>query len=194
MAVDKKSLGIPASARPKNDPRLIDGLAGLEAAHGALQEGIDSIYKLPYELTSGMALKNFDLPTIGSQMFDGNDSAVKFIKQFDPSNQSGAVSFGLNIANKIKSELDGGKLFSDLMGPKIAALVGLSNEIKNLIPSLSLHFPDLAGVLNSKLQEIQNQMTSSLDELTKPIENIITSVDDASKKVNELVEKIESIK
>ena len=190
MAVDPKTLGIPASARPKNDPRLIDGLAGLETAHGALQGGIDSIYKLSYELTGGEVLKNFDLPTIGSQFFDGNSSAAKFIKQFDPNNKSGAVGFALGLVDKINSELDEGKLLKDLMGPQVACLVGSFVDISNIIPTLSLHFPDIAGMLKNKLQEIQNAMTAAIDGLLQPLRNLITSLADALQKVNDLIGKI----
>lgn len=183
-------LGIPASARPKGDPRLIDGLAGLETAHGALQKGIDSIYKLSYEMSAGEVLKNFDLPTIGSQLFDGNTNATKFIKQFDPNNSAGAVGFALNMVDKINSALDEGKLFKDIFGPQIACLAGSFVDISNIIPTLSLNFPDLAGMLRSKLQEIQNTISSALDGILAPIQNLLTSLADALQKVNDLIGKI----
>jgi hypothetical protein len=190
MAVDPKTLGIPASARPKNDPRAIDGLAGLESAHGAIQGGIDSIYKLSYELSAGNVLKGFDLPTIGSQIFDGNNSASKFIKQFDPGNKGGAVGFGLSIVDKINSALDEEKLFKDLLGPKIACLAGSFFDINSIIPTLTVNFPDLEGMLNSKLQEIQNSITSELDNALKPIQNALSDIADAGQKVNDLIGKI----
>ena len=190
MAIDPKTLGIPASARPKNDPRLSDGLAGLETAHGALQGGIDSIYKLSYELTGGNALKGFDLPTIGSQFFDGDSSAAKFIKQFDPSNKSGAVGFALGLVDKINSGLDENKLLKDLMGPQFACLVTSFVDISNIIPTLSFSFPDIAGMLKGKLQEIQNAMTSAIDGLLQPIRDLVTSLADALQKVNDLIGKI----
>jgi len=190
MAVDPKTLGIPASARPKNDPRLSDGLAGLETAHGALQGGIDSIYKLSYELTGGEVLKGVDLPSIGSQLFDGGTSAVKFIKQFDPSNKSGSVGFALGLVDKINSELDEGKLLKDLMGPQVACLINSFVDISNIIPTLSLNFPDIASMLKNKLQEIQNAMTAAIDGLLQPLRNLITSLADALQQVNDLIGKI----
>jgi hypothetical protein len=183
-------LGIPASARPKDDPRLIDGLAGLETAHGALQKGIDSIYKLSYELSAGEVLKNFDLPTIGSQFFDGNSSAAKFIKQFDPNNQSGAVGFGLGIVDKINAALDEEKLFKDVFGPQITCLVTSFVDISNIIPTISIQFPDIIGMLKSKLQEIQNTIASAINGILAPIQNLITSLADALQKVNDLIGKI----
>jgi hypothetical protein len=183
-------LGIPASARPKDDPRLIDGLAGLETAHGALQKGIDSIYKLSYELSAGEVLKNFDLPTIGSQFFDGNSNAAKFIKQFDPNNQSGAVGFGLGIVDKINAALDEEKLFKDVFGPQITCLVTSFVDISNVIPTISIQFPDIIGMLKSKLQEIQNTIASAIDGILAPIRNLITSLADALQTVNDLIGKI----
>jgi len=188
--INPNSMGIPASARPKDDPRLIDGLAGLEAAHGALQKGIDSLYKIPYELSSGQILKNFDLPSIGAQIFDGNTDAAKFIKQFDPNNKSGAVGFALGIVDKINSALDEEKLFKDIFGPKITCLVTSFADISNLIPTLSLNFPDIAGMLKSKLNEIQNAISSDIDGILAPINNLITSLADALQKVNDMIGKI----
>jgi len=188
--IDPITLGIPASARPAGDPRLIDGLKGLETAHGVLQNSIDSIYDLSYNLTGGEVLKNFDLPSIGSQFFDGNSNAAKFIKQFDPNNSSGAVGFALGLVDKINSELDEGKLLKDLMGPQIACLVTSFVDISNIIPTLSLNFPDIVGMLKNKLQEIQNAMTSAIDGLLAPIRELITSLADALQTVNDLIGKI----
>lgn len=188
--IDNSSIGIPASARPAGDPRLIDGLKGLETLHGTLQNSIDSMYDLSYKLTGGEVLKNFDLPSIGAQVFDGNGDAAKFIKQFDPNNKSGAVGFALGLVDKINSELDEGKLLKDLMGPQVACLVTSFVDISNIIPTLSLNFPDIAGMLKNKLQEIQNAMTSAIDGLLAPVRNLITSLTDALQTVNDLIGKI----
>ena len=190
VTIDPKTIGIPASARPAGDPRLIDGLKGLETLHGALQNSIDNIYDLSYSLSSGEVLKNFDLPSIGGQIFDGNSDAAKFIKQFDPGNKSGAVGFALGLVDKINSELDEGKLLKDLMGPQIACLVTSFADISNIIPTISLNFPDLAGMLRSKLQEIQNTISSAIDGVLAPIRNLITSLADAIQKVNDVIGKI----
>jgi hypothetical protein len=190
MAIDPQSIGIPMSARPLNDPRLIDGLAGLEAAHGALTNGIDSIYKLSYELSGSQILKNFDLPTIGSQIFDGNSSASNFIRQFDPNNSSGAVGFGLKIVDQINSQISGDKLFKDLFGPQITCLVNSFTDISNVIPKIQIQFPDIAAILKDKLREIQNAISSTLDRVLQPINNLLLSLTDVLRTVDDLIQKI----
>lgn len=190
MTIDPNSIGIPASARPANDPRGFDGVAGLESIHGALQNGIDSIYKISYELSSDQILKNFDLPTIGSQIFDGNGSATNFISQFDPNNESGVVGFGLKIVDQINAALDEEKLFKDVFGPQITCLIGSFADISNLIPSIQLQFPDIAGMLRSKLQEIQNAISSAIDGILQPVQNLLLSLADALQQVNDLIAKI----
>jgi hypothetical protein len=190
MAIDPKTIGIPASARPANDPRLIDGLKGLETAHGALQGTIDSIYDLSYNLTADKVLGGFDLPTIGTQVFDGNSDAAKFIRQFDPTNQSGVVGFGLKIVDQINNALDEETLMKDLLGPQITCLVTSFVDISNILPQLSFTFPDIKAMLEAKLQEIQDAINSAIDGVLAPIRNLITSLADALQQVNDLIGKI----
>jgi outer membrane protein TolC len=100
------------------------------------------------------------------------------------------VGFALGLVDKINSELDEGKLLKDLMGPQVACLVTSFVDISNVIPTLSLNFPDLVGMLKNKLQEIQNAMTAAIDGLLQPLRNLITSLADALQQVNDLIAKI----
>ncbi len=188
--IDPLTIGIPASARPFNDPRIVDGLKGLENAHGALQGAIDSIYDLSYNLTADKVLGGFDLPTIGTQIFDGNSDAAKFIRQFDPNNKAGVVGFGLKIVDQINNVLDEEKIFKDIFGPQITCLVTSFVDISNILPQLSIAFPDIRGLLESKLQEIQNAINSAIDGVLAPISDLITSLADALQKVNDLIGKV----
>lgn len=188
--VDPKNSGIPMAARPAGDPRLIDGLKGLEAAHGALQDSINSMYDLSYKLTGGEILKNFDLPTIGSKLFNGDSNAAKFIRQFDPNNSSGAVGMGLHIVDQINNALDEEKIFKDVFGPQVTCLITSFVDISNIIPTLKINFPDIAGMLNSKLNEIQGAITSAIDGFLAPVRELIGSLTDALQKVSDLIGKI----
>jgi hypothetical protein len=189
-AIDPTTIGIPASARPQNDPRLVDGLAGLETAHGALQGAIDSIYDLSYNLTSNRVLGGFDLPSIGSQIFDGDSDAAKFIRQFDPNNSSGVVGFGLKIVDQINSALDEEKIFKDIFGPQMTCLVTSFVDISNILPQININFPDIGALLKQKLQEIQNAINSAIDGVLAPIRELIGSIAEALQKVNDLIGKI----
>ena len=190
FTVDPTTIGIPASARPFNDPRIADGLRGLETAHGALQGAIDSIYDLSYNLTADKVLGGFDLPTIGSQVFDGNSDAAKFIRQFDPNNESGVVGFGLKIVDQINNALDEEKIFKDIFGPQITCLMTSFVDISGILPKLSIQFPDIKAMLMGKLAEIQNAINSAIDGILSPIRDLITSLADALQQVNDLIGKI----
>lgn len=190
MPIDPDTIGIPASARPLNDPRLFDGLAGLESVHGALQSTIDSIYSLSYSLTGDQVLRNFDLPTIGSQIFNGDGQISKFIKQFDPNNESGVIPFGLKIVDRINEALDEEKIFKDIFGPQITCLISSFTDISSLIPNIEFNFPDLAGMLRQKLGDIQNMISAAFDNLLAPLREILSSITDALQKVNDVIGKI----
>lgn len=188
--IDPTTIGIPASARPANDPRLIDGLKGLESAHGALQGAIDSMYSLSYNMTAEKILTGYDLPTIGSQLFDGGSEAAKFIRQFDPNNESGYVGFGLRVVDQINEALDEETIFKDIFGPQITCLITSFVDISNIIPTISLNFPDIRALLMSKLQEIQSAINSAIDGVLAPVKALITSLADALQKVNDLIAKM----
>jgi len=188
--IDPTTIGIPAAARPFNDPRLIDGLKGLENVHGALQGAIDSMYSLSYNMTAEKVLGGFDLPTIGSQFFDGSSNAAKFIRQFDPNNESGFVGFGLQIVDQINEALDEEKIFKDIFGPQITCLITSFVDISNIIPTISLNFPDIRALLMNKLQEIQDAINSAINGLLAPVRDLINSLADALQTVNDLIAKI----
>ncbi len=190
MAVDTKTIGIPMSARPANDPRPIDGIAGLDNIHAALGDAVSSLYDISYKLSSDRILKNFDLPTIGSQIFDGNSSAAKFIRQFDPNNESGAVGFALNMVDRINDALDAEKLFKDIFGPQISCLIGLFADISDLVPQIQAFFPDIKGMLMDALQNIQRLINDALNNILDPIRNAIGTLTDAMTKVRDLIGKI----
>lgn len=190
VEIDPLTIGIPASARPFNDPRIVDGLQGLEVAHGALQGAIDSIYDLSYSLTADKALGGFDLPTIGSQLYSGDSDVAKFIRQFDPNNQSGVIGYGLKIVDQINEALDEEKLFKDIFGPQITCLITSFVDISGILPQININFPDIGALLNQKLQEIQSAINSAIDGVLAPIRNLINSLADALQQVNDLIGKI----
>ncbi len=190
IEIDPLTIGIPAAARPFNDPRIVDGLKGLEVAHGALQGAIDSIYDLSYNLTAEKVLGGFDLPTIGSQIFNGDSDAAKFIRQFDPNNESGVIGYGLKIVDQINAALDEEKIFKDIFGPQITCLITSFVDISGILPQININFPDIGALLNQKLQEIQSAINSAIDGVLAPIRELITSLADALQQVNDLIGKI----
>lgn len=139
---------------------------------GSIPEKLFS--QISFAETANKTLKNFDTPTITTQLFDGSKDATAFIKKLDPSNLSGTVSFGLNIADMVKKK--SGAFKSPLSVNMSSMLTKLASgsfpELDKLIGQLS--------ELENKLEELQNQLNAPIQE----IENLQNQISDLVKKVD----------
>lgn len=126
--VDPDSIGIPKSARPKGDPRKLDGVAGEENVH-LLNKKDKKIYKIAKDESGGKAAKKADKPTVGSKEYDGSKVPTDFIKKFDPKNAAGSVPFALDMVKKIKDGLNPQDFVKDLLGGKMTEMLGKLNEV-----------------------------------------------------------------
>ena len=113
----------PLSARPKKDPRKVDGINGDETSHSLIDNG-ESAYDISRNKVSSKKLKNETDPTIGSQQYDGGKSATDFTKGFDPNNKSGSIPFALNLIKQIQQNSGPEKILSDIVGGNISSLIG----------------------------------------------------------------------
>jgi hypothetical protein len=102
---DLNSGGLPSGAvnNSQNQPNL--GIFG------------DLFKNISFLKTNNKSLKNSDTPTITSKEFDGSKDATSFTKSIDPSNLSGTIPFGLDIAQLVKKNSGEGKspLSSDIL-------------------------------------------------------------------------------
>lgn len=190
MTIDTRTIGIPLSARPSNDPRKFDLIAGLESAHGALQNGIDSIYKLSYELTADKALEHAFKATIGSQKFDGGKDVVGFIRQFDPNNESGAVGFGLQLIDKIRDSIDAEKFLEDTIGTQAACLMGIFTDLNGLTAKLRGMIPDLKAMIAQKINEIVDKVYNAINTILAPIQNALMTAAEFLQQAQAMVDEV----
>ncbi len=122
MAINLNELQYPLSARPRSDPRRVDGKKGDETSH-ALIDNNESIFDIAKSKVSSKSLKHHDSPTIGSQQYDGGKSATDFTKGFDPKNISGSIPFALNLVKDIQNNSGAGKLLNDIVGGNIGDMI-----------------------------------------------------------------------
>lgn len=163
----------------KISDELSSGLPSGAIVNDTLQRAISEnpFQKIPFNLTNNISLKNFDTPTITSKQFDNAKNATAFIKGIDPSNLSGSIPFGLNIAEMVKK--NSGPLKSPLSGNMTSMLTKLASG--NFPIDLKFNIAQLANLEDEieKLQSIAVQtpeITSKINELKDKTELLMKKV------------------
>jgi hypothetical protein len=190
MAVNPETIGTPISARPKNDPRKIDGVAGDEKLHSLL-DSAKSLYDITLDEAGGKPAIKAKEPTVGTQQFDKAKNAVDFVKKFDPKNAAGSIPFALNLATMVQKGLNPQDFVKDLLGSKITGLLGQLTQVTNLLQQAQNLLPaqvqqlmqmeqQLTGVLNSELSsavgKIQ-QVTDTATQITNLANNVKNTIE-----------------
>jgi hypothetical protein len=136
--------------------------------------------------TNNRSMKKPEAKTIGSQVFEGGQDAINFIKKFDPQNTSGSIPFALDLVKQIQSNSGPNKMLSDIVGQ------GLSSIISKFTQALKEEKSNEADSL-SKLIQLLLQLKRQLEELLANPQADPQAISDLQLRIAELEKQIESM-
>jgi hypothetical protein len=176
MPIDPKSIGLPLSARPTGDPRKLDGVAGAETLHGLFDDA-KSLYDVSMQEAGGKPLLKAEMPTVGSQVFDGAKSAMDYVKKFDPQNIAGTVPHSLGMMNQLQVSMGAGQIMNGILGPKLGSLMKLLPVLQQLgNMDLLSQAQSLIGQEFASLPLPQIPQIPNLDQIVTPFSNGLPDV------------------
>lgn len=167
----------PTSAKPKDDPRKIDGVAGNESSL-PLTDKISTLFETASNKVASKALKKAEAVSIGTQKFNGSLSSSEFIKRFDKDNTSGTISFGLNLIDKVKN-LSGINVYPDQIFGEISTKI--LTQVTDLVK--------LDGLLDSLQSAINKNLESALS-VVRDLDRIADNIFDLDRELSEKLKQI----
>lgn len=171
----------PTSAKPKNDPRKIDGVAGNESSL-PVSDKINSLFETASNKVSSKALKKVEALSIGTQKFNNTLNSSEFIKRFDKNNTSGTISYALGVIDKVKN-LSGINIYPDqifgVIGAKILTqfndLVKLEEFLESLESSINRNLENVLNTIQN-LEKIADNISDIDAELSRKLKQISGSL------------------
>lgn len=180
-----KESSYPTSAKPKNDPRKLDGVSGNESSL-PLSEKITTLFETASDKVSAKVLKKADALSIGTQKFNNSLSSSDFIKNFDVNNTSGTISFGLDLISKVKN-LSGINIYPDQIFGLAASKI--LTQVTDLVKLDSL-LDSFQSAINTNLENA----LSTIRDLDKIADNIFDLDKELSVKLKQISGNLANIK
>lgn len=167
----------PTSAKPKNDPRKIDGVAGNESSL-PISDKVNSLFETSKNGVSSKGLKGAEALTIGTQKFNNLLNSSDFIKKFDRDNTSGTISYALNIIDKVK-RFSGINIYpEEIFGiaaskilTQLSDLTKLNEFLDSLETTINKTIEDSLNTIKN-LENIADNIFNLDEELSRKLKNI----------------------
>lgn len=175
----------PTSAKPKNDPRKIDGVSGNESSL-PLTEKVVTLFETASNKVAAKALHKAEALSIGTQKFNNTLSSSEFIKRFDKDNTSGTISFGLDLIEKVKN-LSGINVYPDQIFSVAASKI--LTQVSDLVK-----LDGLLGALESTINKNLEAALSVIRDLDRIAENIFDLDRELSEKLKQVSGNLSNIK
>lgn len=167
----------PTSAKPKNDPRKIDGVSGNESSL-PLTEKVATLFETASNKVAAKALKKAEALSIGTQKFNNTLSSSEFIKRFDKDNTSGTISFGLDLIEKVKN-LSGINIYPDQIFGMAASKI--LTQVSDLVK--------LDGLLDALQSTINKNLETALSVI-RDLDRIAENIFDLDKELSEKLKQV----